>query len=70
VLLDGTNAGERGLAVEIHVRTGRPLDVAWATAELLSADLIVLSITDIPGDVMRSAPVPVLVTGPACLRSA
>jgi nucleotide-binding universal stress UspA family protein len=69
----GRVAGElrdEGLAVEIHARTGRPLDVAWGTAEALSADLVVLSITDIPADVVRSAPVPVLVAGPACLRSA
>jgi len=69
----GRVAGElrdEGLAVEVHARTGRPLDVAWATADLLNADLVILSITDIPADVVRSAPVPVLVAGPACLRSA
>ena len=69
----GRVAGElrdEGLAVEVHALTGRPLDVTWATADVLNADLVALSITDIPTDVARSAPVPVLVAGPACLRSA
>jgi nucleotide-binding universal stress UspA family protein len=69
----GRVAGElrdEGLAVEVHALTGRPLDVAWATADALDADLVVLSITDIPLDVVRSARLPVLLAGPACLRSA
>ena len=61
---------DEGLAVEVHALTGRPVDVAWATVDLLTADLAVLSIADIPTAVLRSAPVPVLVAGPACLRSA
>ena len=69
----GRVAGELrddGLAVEVHALTGRPLHVAWATAAALDADLVVLGIGDIPFDVVRSAPVPVLLAGPACLRSA
>jgi nucleotide-binding universal stress UspA family protein len=61
---------DEGLAVEVHARTGRPLEVAWATADALKADLVVLSLTDIPTEVLRSAPVPVLMAGPESLRSA
>ena|GEM_PF-5190862 len=69
----GRVAGELrddGLAVEVHAGTERPLEVAWATADVLRADLVVLTIGDIPFDAVRAAPVPVRVAGPACLRSA
>ncbi|HUM14767.1 MAG TPA: universal stress protein [Candidatus Nitrosotalea sp.] len=65
-----TGLREDGLVVETHALAGRPLEVAWATADALAADLAVLSVTDLPADVARSARLPILVTGPGCLRSA
>lgn len=61
---------EEGVVVETHALAGRPLDVLWATADSLDADLAVLSVTDLHADIVRTARLPVLVAGRGCLRSA
>ncbi|HKW92431.1 MAG TPA: universal stress protein [Methylomirabilota bacterium] len=63
---------EDGLAVMTHVRIGKPVETTYAAIAEMSADIVVASGID-AGDlrrVLRHAPVPVLVTGPECRRSA
>jgi hypothetical protein len=65
-----TGLREDGLLVETHALAAQTLEVTWAIADALAADLAVLTVTDLPADVVRSARLPILVTGPGCLRSA
>ena len=62
---------EDGLTVVTHVRIGKPVEATYAAIAEMS-DMVVASGID-AGDLrcaLRQAPVPVLVTGPKCRRSA
>jgi nucleotide-binding universal stress UspA family protein len=74
--LEGVAVGlrEDGLTVEIHVRIGNPGPMVRAAIGETAADVAVLSPSGpdrLTRDLLlRGAPVPVLVAGPACRRSA
>jgi nucleotide-binding universal stress UspA family protein len=72
---------EDGLTVATEVRVGRLIDTVRAAAQDLAADLVVLTFpaargfqrrsrTGLPSRIVRTIPVPVLIAGPGCRRSA
>jgi nucleotide-binding universal stress UspA family protein len=72
---------EDGLTVATEVRVGRLIDTVRAAAQDLAADLVVLTVpaargfqrrarTGLPSRIVRTIPVPVLIAGPGCQRSA
>jgi nucleotide-binding universal stress UspA family protein len=61
---------EDGVAVWTHVRVGAPAPVIRAVIEELDADVLVLTDGVTRYQDLGAIPVPVLTSGPRCLRSA
>jgi nucleotide-binding universal stress UspA family protein len=61
---------EDGVTVWTHVRVGAPAPVTRAVIEELDADVLVLTDGVTPYQDLGAIPVPVLTSGPRCLRSA
>jgi nucleotide-binding universal stress UspA family protein len=61
---------EDGVTVWTHVRVGAPAPVTRAVIEELDADVLVLTDGVTRNQDLGAVPVPVLTSGPRCLRSA